>query len=69
MNPKELAKGMIVSKRTLVRLKHSEAVCRELRFVLTKRSCEVGSGDWTPVVNHLVAWLRVAPKKEKYERA
>jgi hypothetical protein len=68
MNPKNSNK-VLVSKRLLLRLERSEKVCQEVRHLITKRACDVGPNDWVPVVDHLSNWMKVTPKKVKYERA
>ena len=67
MNPKKNNK-VLVSKRLLLRLERSEKVCQEVRYLITKRACDIGLNDWAPMVDYLQNWMKVTPKKVKYER-
>jgi hypothetical protein len=51
--------------RMVRRLQLSEAVCRELRYILTARVVEQ---DWSRICTMLHKWMKYAPKDVRYSR-
>lgn len=51
-------------RRLEIRAIRAEIVCRELRHAIANPP----QADWNQIVNYLIAWMEVAPKKVKYTR-
>lgn len=56
-----------MSKRRLERYKRADRVCRQLRYIIGSRHCDITQADWNRLFELNLQWMAKAGK-DKYEK-